>query len=245
MDRKKSNIITIANLKGGVGKSTLSILFSYVLKDLGKKVLLIDMDSQNALTSYFRKYIFNFDKNNIYNLLIGNSYFDQCVNKINDHIFIIPSHPFLDEFNYKNIDNKENLLSFCLDKNALSYNFDYILLDTPPSFSFILKNALNTTNRIIIPVQPETWSIESLEILIQKIIDKSYNFSIIVNQFIKNRNILKEVEDALYRRYNNYIKGKIHYYNSIKVFIINRLEPDIKSKYYKEAKNVLRNILDL
>ncbi len=53
MDRKKSNIITIANLKGGVGKSTLSILFSYILKDLGKKVLLIDMDSQNALTSYF------------------------------------------------------------------------------------------------------------------------------------------------------------------------------------------------
>lgn len=203
MDRKKSNIITIANLKGGVGKSTLSILFSYVLKDLGKKVLLIDMDSQNALTSYFRKYVFNFDKNNIYNLLIGNVYFDQCISKINDNIFIIPSHPFLDEFNDKNLDNKENLLSFCLDKNVLGHDFDYIFLDTPPSFSFILKNALNTTNHIIIPVQPETWSIESLEILMKKITDKSYNISIVVNQFIKNRNILKEVEDALYKRYSN------------------------------------------
>ncbi|SCW43116.1 Cellulose biosynthesis protein BcsQ [Borreliella japonica] len=245
MDRKKSNIITMANLKGGVGKSTLSILFSYVLKYLGKKVLLIDMDSQNAVTSYFRKYVFNFGKNNIYNLLIGNAYFDQCVYKINDFISIIPSHPSLDEFNYENMDNKENLLSFCLDKNILNYNFDYILIDTPPSFSFILKNALNVTNHIVIPVQPETWSIESLEILIQKIIDKSYNISIVVNQFIKNRNILKEVEDALYMRYSNYIKGKIHYYNSIKVFIINRLEPDLKSKYYKESKNVLKNILNL
>lgn len=245
MDRKKSNIITIANLKGGVGKSTLSILFSYILKDLGKKVLLIDMDSQNALTSYFKKYVFNFDKNNIYNLLIGNAYFDQCVNKINDYISIIPSHPFFDEFNYENIDNKENLLSFCLDKNILSHNYDYILFDTPPSFSFILKNALNATNHIVIPVQPETWSIESLEILIQKIINKRYNISIVVNQFIKNRNILKEVEDALYKRYSNYIKGKVHYYNSIKVFIINRLEPDFKSRYYKEAKNVLKNILSL
>ncbi len=148
MDREKSNIITIANLKGGVGKSTLSILFSYVLKDLGKKVLLIDMDSQNALTSYFRKYVFNFSKNNIYNLLIGNAYFDQCVNKINDYISIIPSHPSLDEFNYKNMDNKENLLRFCLDKNILNCSFDYILVDIPPSFSFILKNALNTTNHI-------------------------------------------------------------------------------------------------
>ncbi|WP_418905320.1 ParA family protein (plasmid) [Borreliella turdi] len=245
MDREKSNIITIANLKGGVGKSTLSILFSYVLKDLGKKVLLIDMDSQNALTSYFRKYVFNFDKNNIYNLLIGDAYFDQCVSKINDYISIIPSHPSLDEFNYEDIDNKESLLKFCLAKNDLSYNFDYILFDTPPSFSFILKNALNITNHIIIPVQPETWSIESLEILIHKIIDKSYNISIVINQFIKNRNILKEVEDALYKRYGNYIKGKIHYYNSIKAFIINRLKPDLKSEYYKEAKSVLKNILNL
>ncbi len=79
----------------------------------------------------------------------------------------------------------------------------------------------------------------------QKITNKIYNISIVLNQFIKNRNILKEVEDALYRRYSNYIKGKVHYYNSIKVFIINRLEPDLKSKYYKEAKNVLKNILNL
>ncbi len=198
----------MANLKGSVGKSTLSILFSYILKGLGKKVLLIDMDSQNAITSYFGKYVFNFDKNNIYNLLMGNAYFDQCVNKINDHISIIPLHPFLYEFNYENIDTKGNLLDFCLDKNFPSCNFDYILIDTPPSFGFILKNALNTTNHIVIQVQPETWSIGSLEILIQNIIDKSYNISIVVNQFIKNRNILKEVEDALYRKYSNYIKGK-------------------------------------
>ncbi len=143
------------------------------------------------------------------------------------------------------MENKENLLKFCLDKNIFNHNFDYILLDTPPSFIFILKNALNVTDHIVIPVQPETWSIESLEILIQKITEKNYDISIVVNQFIKNRNILKEVEDALYIRYGNYIKGKIHYFNSIKVFIINRLEPDLKSKYYKESKNVLKNILSL
>ncbi|ACN93282.1 CobQ/CobB/MinD/ParA nucleotide binding domain protein (plasmid) [Borreliella finlandensis] len=89
MDRKKPNIITIANLKGGVGKSTLSILFSYILKSWAKKYYPIDMGSQNVLASYFKKYVFNFDKNNIYNLLIGNVYFDQCVNKINDYISII------------------------------------------------------------------------------------------------------------------------------------------------------------
>ncbi|MBB6213704.1 cellulose biosynthesis protein BcsQ [Borreliella californiensis] len=56
------------------------------------------------------------------------------------------------------MDNKKNLLKFCLDKNVLSYNFDYIVLDmyTSPSYNFILKNALNVTNQIVIPVQPET-----------------------------------------------------------------------------------------
>ncbi len=57
MDIKKSDIITMASIKGGVGKSVLSILFSYVLKELGKKVLLIDLDPQNSLTSYFNRYI--------------------------------------------------------------------------------------------------------------------------------------------------------------------------------------------
>ncbi|MCD2412224.1 ParA family protein, partial [Borreliella burgdorferi] len=57
MDQKKPIVITLASLKGGVGKSSLSILFSYVLKELGKKVLLIDLDPQNSLTSYFNKYI--------------------------------------------------------------------------------------------------------------------------------------------------------------------------------------------
>ncbi|MBB6213703.1 cellulose biosynthesis protein BcsQ [Borreliella californiensis] len=51
MNIKKSNIITIANLKEDVDKSALTILYSYILKNLGKKVLLIDMDSQNTLTS--------------------------------------------------------------------------------------------------------------------------------------------------------------------------------------------------
>lgn len=83
-------------------------------------------------------------------MLIGNFYFDQYVNKVNAYIFIIPHHLFPDEFNYKNMDNEENLLRFCLDKNVLSYNFNYILLDKYPSFS--LKDALNATNHIFIPV---------------------------------------------------------------------------------------------
>ncbi|AHH11273.1 putative plasmid partition protein (plasmid) [Borrelia coriaceae ATCC 43381] len=69
MDRKKTTIITIASIKGGVGKSMISIVFSYLLKDMDKKILLIDLDPQNSLTSYFLKYIKNINDNNVYYLL--------------------------------------------------------------------------------------------------------------------------------------------------------------------------------
>ncbi len=53
MDRKKTEIITIASVKGGVGKSALAIIFSYILKNFNKKVLLVELEPQNSLTSYY------------------------------------------------------------------------------------------------------------------------------------------------------------------------------------------------
>ncbi|PRR05691.1 ParA family protein [Borreliella burgdorferi] len=251
MDRKESNIITIASPKGGVGKTTLTILFSYILKDLSKKVLLIDLDPQNSLSSYFSKYIFNIDKCNSYSLLKKDVYFGQCINKINDFISIIPSHPILENFNSEILNYKDLLLENILNRNITNYNFDYILLDTPPNLGFILKNSLNVTDYIIIPVQVERFSVESLSILMQTINDikdfrnKSFNISIIENQFLKNRNTFKDVEELLYKEYSFYIKGKIHYYNSVKVLINELLEPSVKETYYEETKNTLENIINL
>lgn len=69
MDNKKPEIISIANIKGGVGKSVLTIIFSFILKSFNKKVLLVDFDPQNSLTSYFFKYIKSLGKNNVYSFL--------------------------------------------------------------------------------------------------------------------------------------------------------------------------------
>ncbi len=69
MDNKKPKIITIASIKGGVGKSMLSIIFSYILSEMNNKVLIVDLDPQNSLTSYFLQYIRNIELNNVYYLL--------------------------------------------------------------------------------------------------------------------------------------------------------------------------------
>nr|WP_151074410.1 ParA family protein [Borreliella turdi] len=233
-------IITLASVKKK-GGSSLSIIFSYILKELDKKVLLIDLDPQNSLTSYFNQYISNIKKRNVYKFLKGNAYFGKCENKINEYISIIPSHPVLETFNTNDIDYKEIILELRLNKSTKSFDFNYIIIDTFPSRNFLLRNALNVTDHIITPVQVERWSIESFSILtgtinnIQNIKNKKYNISIIENQFIKNRNPLKGVWDTLYKKHGKYIKGKIRFSNSIKVFINDLLEPPLKEIYYRKA----------
>ncbi|WP_418909362.1 ParA family protein (plasmid) [Borreliella sinica] len=251
MDIKKPVIITMASIKGGVGKSTLSILFSHVLKESGKKVLLIDLDPQNSLTSYFHRHVNNIEKYNVYNILKGNINFNECVNKINDYISIIPSHPVLENFNAEIVDFKEIVLEYYLNENMQQCNFDYIIIDTSPNSGYLLKNALNAANYIVIPVQIELWSLESFTMLINsinkisKFRNKVYNISIVENQFIKNRNIIKELESLLHKKYKEYVKGKIHYSNGIKIFITKREEPAIKETYYEETKSALKNIFSV
>ncbi len=249
MDIKKPDIIALTSVKGGVGKSTLSILFSYLLKELGKKILLIDLDPQNSLTSYFTKYIPDAETYNVYSMLKGDFYFKKYLNKINDYMYIIPSHPMLEKFNTET--DQETFLEYYLNRNIINCDFDYILLDTSPGSNLLLKSALNTSNYIIIPVQSEIWSIESFNILINIINgitrhrEKKYNISIIENHFLKNGKILKEVENLIHKEYKEYIKGKIHFYNSIKVLITKRLEPSSREIYYQEIKETLKNIFSL
>ncbi|ASJ27692.1 ParA family protein [Borrelia turicatae] len=253
MDKKKPEIITIANIKGGVGKSILTIIFSYILKDAGKKILVIDLDPQNSLTSYFMQYIKNLEVNNVYEFLRENTNldFNKYLNKINDRMYLLPSHPNLHLFNqqvdsYKVLSLKHRLKNF-----LVSYYFDYVLIDTPPNLDSLLDNALHITDKLVIPIQVERFSVESLSILMKYIskisiyIDKDIDISIVENQFMKNRNTFKDIENSIQEKYGNFIKGKVHFSNKVKVFTNNLQEPSYKEIYYQECSECLNNILKI
>ncbi|AHH04496.1 chromosome partitioning protein ParA (plasmid) [Borrelia hermsii] len=251
MDRKKPEIITIASIKGGVGKSVLAIIFSHILKDFNKKVLLVDLDPQNSLTSYFIKYIKSVEGLNVYYMLKEYRNFDlnKYLNKINSEMCIIPSHPILCKFEQEDERYKEQLLEHCISKILSNNNFDYIMIDTPPSLSPLLYNALNVTDKVIIPVQLERWSVEAFPMLMDAIEEvnifksKKIDVSIVENQFVKNRNTFKDIEELVLKNYGMLIKGKIHSLNSIKVLINELKEPDIQAMYYKEAQEALEKIV--
>ncbi|AHH04512.1 chromosome partitioning protein ParA (plasmid) [Borrelia hermsii] len=168
MDRKKPKIITIASIKGGVGKSTSSIIFATLLAQK-HKVLLIDMDTQASTTSYFYEKIEdqNIDLriNNIYEVLIDKLNVNSSILNVESNLDLIPSYLTLHSINA--FGYKHTLSEFKL-KNDLKYlniKYDYIVIDTPPSLDFTLTSSLICCNYVIVPMTAEKWTIESFDLL--------------------------------------------------------------------------------
>lgn len=163
-------IVTVGNQKGGVGKTTSTMNLGVALKELGKRVLLIDFDPQNSLSIYLNH---DGDDRNTIDDLISKFLFKQTINltdyiKIseNDEIEYIPSSPYLSVIE-KQMETRlarEMILNEILADDFFK-QYDYILIDTSPSISTLMTNALATSTDIIIPVQSQYFTIESLRLV--------------------------------------------------------------------------------
>ena len=161
--------IAVANQKGGVGKSTTAINLSACLAEQGKKVLTIDMDPQGNTTSGL-----GVDKNEVedtlYELLVGQSDVETTIVKdVVENVDLIPSNVNLSgaEIELVGIDNKEYILKEITDK--VKDNYDYIIIDCPPSLNMLTINALAAADTALIPVQAQYLSAKGLEQLLQTI----------------------------------------------------------------------------
>ncbi|WP_024653098.1 ParA family protein [Borrelia persica] len=190
MDRKKPKIITIASIKGGVGKSTSAIILATLLAQK-YKVLLIDMDTQASITSYFyeifEKKNFNIVARNIYKVLKGTMNINKSIISIYENLDLIPSYLSLHLFNKEVINFKELKLNEAL--SFLKIKHDYLIIDTNPSLDYTLTNALVVSNYIIVPMTAEKWAVESLQILEFYIKDLKLKIPtfIFITKFKKNK----------------------------------------------------------
>lgn len=162
-------IIAVANQKGGVGKTTTTINLSACLAEKGKKVLTIDIDPQGNTSSGL-----GIDKNNlentIYELMIGECKMEDCllVNII-DNLSLIPSNVNLAgaEIELIGIEEKEYILKKEIDK--IKDNYDYLIIDCPPSLNTLTVNAMTTADTVLVPIQCEYYALEGLSQLIHTI----------------------------------------------------------------------------
>ena len=162
-------VIAIANQKGGVGKTTTAINLSAAIAKKGKKVLVIDSDPQGNTTSGF-----GVDKNElentIYELLLGECSVHDCILKeVIPNVSILPANVNLAaaEIEMIGIDKKEYVL-----KNEIDWikdDYDYIMIDCPPSLSMLTVNAMTTADTVLVPIQCEYYALEGLSQLIHTV----------------------------------------------------------------------------
>ena len=162
-------IIAIANQKGGVGKTTTAINLSACLAEKGKKVLSVDMDPQGNTTSGM-----GVDKdeqeNTIYELLLGETNIENCILKLDfDGLSLIPSNVNLAgaEIELIGIEEKEYILRNQVEK--VKNDYDYIIIDCPPSLNMLTINAMTTANTVLVPIQCEYYALEGLSQLMHTI----------------------------------------------------------------------------
>ena len=166
-----SRVIAIANQKGGVGKTTTSINLSACLAEKGKKVLLIDMDSQGNTTSGF-----GFEKNEldktIYEVLREEVSIEEAIIPVEEcfeNLFLIPANRNLAgaEIELVTRENMQYILKKQLE--PIKDNYDFIIIDCPPALGMLTVNAMTASDSVLVPIQCEFYALDGLSQLIYTI----------------------------------------------------------------------------
>lgn len=196
-------VITLANFKGGVGKSTSTAAIGACLAMKGYKVLMVDLDGQSNLTLY---YIPNAD-------IIEDSIFDTLVSgkaipiiNVKPNLDIVPSSLEMSsaEIAMTNTLAREQVLSRAL--SDVKVNYDFILIDCPPSLGIVTTNAFIAADEILVPMTPELLPLKGMKMLDSfvsslKVVRPSVKLSGVFITRYNHRKLNKAVSEALKKRY--------------------------------------------
>ena len=205
-------IITFANQKGGVGKTTTCINLSAFLALMDKRVLIVDMDPQGNATSGV-----GIEKTSnlktMYNVIDGDCSIREAILPTQiQNLFIIPATVDLAgaEIDLVQMSGREKIV-----KNALARvleEFDYVMIDCPPSLGLLTVNALTASTSIMIPIQCHFYALEGLSQLMKtlSIVKKKYNPNlsldgVVVTMFDGRLNLSLQVLEEI----KNYLPGKL------------------------------------
>ena len=187
-----AKIIGIINQKGGVGKTTTAVNLSAFLAKHSRRVLIVDTDSQGNATSGLSMERRHFDPD-IYDVMMGNAPVEEAIVDTDmKRLSLLPASMNLAgaEIEFQEVENKETLLKRYLDK--VRDDYDFILIDCPPSLNILTINALTAADTVLVPIQCEYYALEGLTQLIHTI-----------NLVKKKLNPLLELEGVVFTMYDS------------------------------------------
>jgi len=207
-----SYILTLANQKGGVGKTTTAVNLAAFLGKKKKKVLVIDLDPQGNATSGL-----GVDKGElettIYDVLVNEEPMADAIWESSaENVSICPTNINLAgaEIELVNVMSREQVLKEAL--KPISDDYDYILIDCPPSLSILTINALTASDGVIIPIQGEYYALEGLTQLVDtiNIVKKKLNknlsiLGVVLTMFDRRTQLTRQVEEEV----SNYFGDKV------------------------------------